>query len=43
MASRERDIGRSYASGSHNYKRKIILQEEERKKQEATSIDVLYT
>ena len=35
MASRERDIGRSYASGSH--KRKIILKEEERKKKDAAS------
>ena len=37
MASRERDIGRSYASGSHNYKRKNILKEEERKKKDAES------
>ena len=35
MASRVRDIGRSYASGSH--KRKIILKEEERKKKDAAS------
>ena len=35
MASRKRDIGRSNASKSH--KRKIILKEEERKKNDVTS------